>query len=260
MAIASEQAPTVSGCRVTGLDLFGIIALGTTQRCDMTGNRVIRCGSRAANRDRHRRVRRFRRMACRIERDYGHRPAARCGRPVAALAYGISGDYILEARVESNLVTYSTMDSRSIANEDRALRMRGFLDMRVPLGAAQTVFGFPIQIANNKFIGPGATALVELREGRVNDNIFVRFERALYSGNYCAHFTGPINDNRATVHLRGRALTVSANHVKALTRAFPSYHLHGVPGTFLGNVSNGPTLGRISAVIPNPEAAFNSTI
>lgn len=258
VAIASEQAPTVGGCRLTGLELFGIIALGITQRCDMTGNRVIRCGSRAATATAIGAFAVFGEWHVESNEimDTGLPPDV--GGPVAAIAYGISGDYILEARVESNLITYSAMDSRNVANEDRALRMRGYLDMRIPLGGEQIIFGFPAQIANNKFIGPGATALVELREDQINDTIFLRFERALYSGNYCSHFSGPPNDNRATVHLRGRALTVSGNHVKALTRGFFSYHLNGVPGTFLGNVSHGPTLGRAAAVIPDPEAAFNS--
>jgi parallel beta-helix repeat protein len=259
VAVTSEQAPTVSGCRLTGVDTFGIIAVGTTQRCDMTGNRVIRCGSGAAIATAMGAFAVFGEWHVEANEimDTGLPPEP--GGPIAPLAYGISGDYILEASVESNLVTYSAMDSRNAANEDRALRMRGFVDMRVPLGGGVAVFGYPIQIANNKFIGPGATALVELREQEVNDNVFIRFERALYSGNYCSHFSGPRNDATATVHLRGRALTVSGNHVKALTPAFPSYHLNGDPGPFIGNVSHGPVLGRAVA-FPNPEASFNSTI
>lgn len=261
IAVGGEEGPAISGCRVTGTDLMGIIAVGITQRCDMVENRVIQCGSAAqiavglgaflVMGEWH--------VEANEVMDTGQ-PAV-VGGSQAPQAWGITGDLILEARVESNVVTYSALDLRPVAGEDRALRLRGLLEYQINLAAGSFVLGFTVQIANNKFIGPGATALVELREHVLTDNVFSRFERAMFSGNYCSHFSGERSDVAATVHLLGRALTVSSNQVKATLRGFPSYNLFNRIGPFIGNVSAGPTLGRPAASqFPTPENAFNMTL
>jgi hypothetical protein len=84
-----------------------------------------------------------------------------------ATAYGITGDLILEARVESNLVTYSNVAIRNPEREDRALRMRGLMELNT--GPNEVILGFPIQIIDNKFIGTGRSALVELLQANISD-------------------------------------------------------------------------------------------
>jgi hypothetical protein len=258
LALRSEEAPTLRGNRVTGVDLVGIQIVGATQRCNLIENRLIRCGAKAeiaaginaadVSGELH--------LESNEVMDTGLSVGA--GGPVAPLAYGIVGQNILEARVEGNLVTYSNLADRSPANEDRALRLRGMLDALANTGNQPVVFGFAIQIANNRFIGPGASALVEIWQQQINDLVFARFERVLFSGNYCAHSVQPpINKDGVTVSLFGRHCSVMGNHVKATTPGFASYDLHGMPGPFIGNASQAGHSGR-SAQMPNPESAFNT--
>ena len=68
--------------------------------------------------------------------------------------------------------------------------------------------------------------------------------------------SGDAQQQRATVSLVGRRCSVSGNHVKATTAGFRSYHFHGMPGPFIGNVSHAGNLGR-PAEFPAPEASFN---
>jgi parallel beta-helix repeat protein len=258
IASGLEQAVTISGCAINGARTMGVIALGISQRCTIIENRLIACGSGAATAvgiggllimgEWH--------VEANEVMNTGLSPDGAGAQ--AAIAYGISGDLILEARIESNLVTYSGMDLRPVAGEDRALRLRGLLEYRIDLAAGPVVLGAAAQVVDNKFIGPGASALVELFEAQINDNVFIRFERAMFTGNFCSHFTGQPGGEAATVHLTGRALTVANNQVKATFRSFPSWHLHNRRGPFNGNVSHGPTLGRAAAnQFPAPENAFN---
>jgi hypothetical protein len=81
-----------------------------------------------------------------------------------------------------------------------------------------------------------------------------------FSGNYCSHISVPFNAaiQGATVSLVGSRCTVSGNQVKAATPQFRSYHFHGMPGPFLGNVSHAENWGRNAAgQFPTPENAFN---
>jgi hypothetical protein len=51
---------------------------------------------------------------------------------------------------------------------------------------------------------------------------------------------------------------VSGNVVEASTQRFPSYHFHGMPGPFIGNVSHAANLGRPAThEFPTPEDHFN---
>ncbi|SHF99847.1 copper-binding protein (NosD) [Kaistia soli DSM 19436] len=261
IGIALEEAPSVTECRLTDLDRGGILMLATTQRSTIVENRLIRCGGG---------VDRAVAIGALIVFGEWHVEAnevmdtglsADKAGPVAAIAYGIRGLYVLEARIASNLVTYSDASTRDPAAEDRALLMQGLLDYIIDFGDRRLEIGFPVQICDNKFIGTGATALVELLERQINDRIYLRFERVMVSGNYCAHVTANGNQQSATVHLLGRALTISSNQIKATTPGFPSWQLNGRRGPFIGNISNGPTLGRAPAnQFPSPENAFNMIV
>ncbi|HWT13952.1 MAG TPA: DUF6519 domain-containing protein [Allosphingosinicella sp.] len=261
--VAVEEAPTVSGSRLTGLESLAIAILWATQRCNVVENRIVRCGWGAP-------------LASGISAgvilgelhvegnevmDIGVAPASPARAP---LAYGIAGQFVLEARIESNLVTYSGADLLPRNREDRALRMRGWR-------------GFSVQIGNNKFLGPGRSALVELWEelNPDNDADLWRFDRVLFHGNYCAHFTGgrggfatgrtgegaPKEDidqrGGATVSLVGGHCSITGNHVVAATRAYPSWDLHGMPGPFIANVSHHDH-SRRATEMPAPENDFNT--
>ena len=260
IVVGNVSGPAIVGNRLSGLSSFSIAVISVLQRCEIIENRLVRCGSGSQVAigigvllvwgELH--------IEANEVMDIGLPAIA--GDPASTTAYGISVDLILEARVQSNLVTYSDVAQRPVTAEDRALRMRGLLEMSFQFAAGVQVVGFGVQIVDNKFIGVGASALVELLSQPINDNLLIRFERVQFSGNYCAHASGAVVDGSqvATVSLVCRRCTISGNQVKAGTPGFPSYHFHGMPGPFLGNISHGPNLGRLPAnEFPAPEAAFN---
>jgi hypothetical protein len=245
--VASEEAPTIRGNRLTGLDQTGVTIKGVPRgRCSVIENRVVRCGAygiiaNSVDGELH--------VEANEVRDIG---VSELG--ASSPVYGIVGDLIREARIESNLITYSELDSRKPGNEDRALLLSSALERRQ---ASDPNFGFAALIANNTFRGPGASALVELFERRGEDNLIGRFERVLFHGNYCDHLTGPANERLATVSLVGRHCSIGGNHVKAATGEYRSYNLHEMPGPFIGNVSHFGYSWR-SNEMPSPEKNFNT--
>lgn len=259
IVLNGEDAPTLRGNRITAVERSGIQVSKATQRCNIIENRVVRCGwgtdigvgINVADLvgELH--------LEANEVMDTGLPPAA--GAPAATLAYGVNGDNILEARIEGNLVTYSNLQDRAVGAEDRALRLRGSLEYVVNSGETRLVVGFAVQVANNRFIGPGASALVEIWQSQINDNIFGRFERVLYTGNHHGHAAVPTDVDRAaaTVSLSGRHCSIMGNHVKATIPFFRSYNLHSMEGPFIGNASQFGHSGR-GVPMPNPEAAFNT--
>lgn len=262
IAAFGGEAIVIRGCRVVDAEEAGIVAVAITQRCEIVENSVVRCGAVASSfgfgvgiagmlifGEWH--------VESNEVLDTGI--AAGGGDNAGApLALGIWGELILDARIASNSVGYTMGATRPPAAEDRALLMSGMLEYELDFMDGDFVLGFPIQIADNKFVGSGRTALVEIKQYALTDTVIARFERVLFTANYCSHFPGEQRDGAATVHLRGRRLTVANNQVKAVGRLFPSYNLFNRPGPFIGNVSHGPTLGRaIANEFPNPAAAFN---
>lgn len=260
MMLNGAGEPTIRGNVIREVASYAVVLLGSTGRTEVVGNRINRCGwvlpvavgigAALVYGELH--------VDGNEVVDTGLPPAA--GGQPAAGAQGIVAELVLEARVTGNLVTYTDPASRPVAAEDRALRMRGLLEIQINLGAEAIVMGYGVQIAHNRFIGTGASALVELNQSNLTDTVRIRFERVQFDDNYCLHLSPPLTDGQqaATVSLVGRRGTVSGNQVKANTRAFPSYHFHGMPGPFIGNVSNGGNLGRpVANQFPAPENAFN---
>ncbi len=269
IGVLVEEAPTIAGNRLTDLTENGIIIWLAAQRCNVIENRIVRCGARAAvaNGIGAWDIRGELHVEGNEVMDLG------VGDGKAPVAYGIAGDLILEARIESNLVTYSSPTLRDVAGEDRALLMRGTLDVVI---GRNLLVGFAIQIANNKFIGPGASALVELFEAGSNESALVRFQRVLFHGNYCAHFTRQLPTDaggltvdiaaapdlpQATVKLVGRLCSITGNHVAVTTPGFPSWRLDtaagSMSGPFIGNVSHFGH-SRRATEMPDPEWSFNT--
>ena len=81
------------------------------------------------------------------------------------------------------------------------------------LAGGQLVVGFSAQILDNKFLGPGRSALVETAQQAVTDNFIRRFERLFFNNNFCWHVSFPSAD-AATVSLFGRSAIVMGNHIK----------------------------------------------
>jgi hypothetical protein len=254
ITLFQETGPEIAGNRLDALDRWGVFALEIAARLDILENRLVGCAAKMTN------------IAFAIgcstvvgEANIAGNEVMDTGSGGGAQAsstvdYGIVGDLVLEARIEGNLVTYSNVQSRDPQREDRALVMRGLLDVQT--GNVATV-GFAIQVLGNKFIGTGRTALVELRESQLSNTTFVRFERVSFDNNYCAHFAIPVlaTGQVATVWLVGRRAIVMGNHIKATTRAFPSVNFNSMPGPYIGNVTAGGTLNHSD--FPAPAASFN---
>ncbi len=139
-------------------------------------------------------------------------------------AWQVIGDLVLDCRIQGNLINYSNAQLLDTNLEDRALWLRGFLEFQQITAEGNTlaVFGFSAQVLDNKFLGPGLSALVEFQELEVSANAFVRFERVFFNNNFCWHVNTPPDSQRATVRLAGRSAIVMGNHIKATTIPFPS--------------------------------------
>jgi len=254
VTLFQEVGPQIAGNRLSQLEFWGIFAITALARLDIVENRLVRCATAMPNiafavgcfavaGEAH--------VSANEIMDTGSNGGAQA---TSNADYGIIGDLVLEARVEGNLVTYSNVETRNPAREDRALVMRGLLEFSQ--GDNELTFGFAIQMHSNKFVGTGRTALVELRETRINDRFFIRFERVSFDGNYCFHVSGPVfaPGQAATVWLVGRRAIVMGNHIKALSRV-ASVNFNNMPGPFIGNVTAGDTLNH--AEFPAPAGNFN---
>jgi len=173
---------------------------------------------------------------------------------VSKLSWGIIADLVLEARVQNNNVTYANAALLDANQEHRALWLRGSLEQAINLGAGQLVIGFSAQILDNKFLGPGRSALVEIAQQSVTDNIFRRFERLFFNNNFCWHVSIAAQPS-ATVSLTARSAIVMGNHIKTNV-LIPSVDFHGIKdAVYMGNIAQaGPAnFGGI----PTPVSGFN---
>jgi nitrous oxidase accessory protein NosD len=255
IAIAEETAPMISSNRVKEPINLGIVAMSTLGRTEFIENRVtnagygiiqsIGLGALLVIGEWH--------VEANEVMDTG---VAISGSTASQRAIGIYGDLILEARVESNIVTYSNALSRDTAREDRALFARGLMEFSTNLGQQRLVFGFPIQIVDNKFIGTGRSALVELAQVPVGNSVVLRFERVFFTGNYCSHVSAAMSETAATVVLVGHAGVVSSNHVKATTPGFFSFNFNNMSGPFFGNVMSAGAL-NYAPFAPAPDGVNN---
>lgn len=256
MTLFQEAGPQITGNRLDQLDLWGIFAVEIAARLDIVENRLVNCARAMPN------------IAfavgclfvageAKISSNEIMDTGSDGGQQATSNAdYGIIGDLILEARVDGNLVTYSNVGTRSPLREDRALIMRGLLELS--FGDNETTIGFAAQIESNKFIGTGRSALVQLLESQISDAVFIRFERVSFDQNYCSHVTPPEpqdRENDATVRLTGRRAIVMGNHIKATTREWRSVNFNNMRGPFIGNVTAGGAINHSD--FPVTEANFN---
>ncbi len=261
ISLFQEGAPAVTENRIDRASLFGAVGYQLSGRCDFIANRVSSAG---------------------YDNDLaiGIGVAFQVGElhiesneiidtgfiadqdEVTTRSIGIFGEFIMEARVESNLVTYTNPFTRDPEREDRALRMRGLAEATLN---ENSTFGFPIQIISNKFIGTGRSALVELLQATQNIGnitVLIRFERVSFDHNYCMHVasenaggTATANFGEATVSLVGHQGIVMGNHIKSTNRAISSVNFHGMPGPYIGNVTTSPPSQHVQ--FPTPEINFN---
>ncbi|MEZ9524033.1 DUF6519 domain-containing protein [Enterovibrio norvegicus] len=173
---------------------------------------------------------------------------------------GIGAVFVLEARVESNLVSYSDLLTRERIEDDRALLMQGLVEWAFFFGDSALRIGYSAQINNNKFLGRGSDTVVEILSRSIIDNLNIRFERVFFSNNYVEHvgFVGDDVGRNATVVLSGFRASVMGNQVKAQTRFLPSFDFNNMQGPFIGNITTGRVEGHNE--FPVPENAFNQQV
>lgn len=189
--------------------------------------------------------------------DTGRRPGnLEIGVPVA---HGISLGLVASCRVQGNLVRYLNPEGLGLDREDRALLLVGPISFVT--GSERVTFGSAM-VQDNKFLGPGASALVEMARLLITDNIDTRFDRVTFSGNHCEHLVrqaGAADLPRATVVLWGEHLIAMGNHVRALRR-YPSMRFNNRPNVALmGNVTTGPLI-QFASTVPAPQTSFNVLI
>jgi hypothetical protein len=156
--------------------------------------------------------------------------------------------------VQSNNVTYANATLLDANQEHRALWLRGSLEQTINFADGQLVLGFSVQVLDNKFLGPGRSALVEIAQQIVNDNFVRRFERVFCNNNFCWHVSVAAQP-AATVSLFGRSAIVMGNHIKTNV-LIPSVDFHGIKdAVYMGNIAQtGPAnFGGI----PTPISGFN---
>lgn len=251
VALVQDFAATIAGNVIEQARSFGIALVQASGRTAVTGNRLRNCGYDGA-------------FAGGIGALYVLGELAVCGNEVVdtglgpdgkannAAVGGILGVLVLEALVSENLVTTTLADARPDGLEDRALGLLGMWEFST--GQNELTIGFPCTITNNKFYGKGFSALVQLSEIPLTDNLGLRFERVFFTGNYCNHW-GARDPSRATVVLTGTAGVVMGNQVKGFPRDAPSIDLSGMAGTVVGNITAGDIVNDPN--FPAPEPQFN---
>lgn len=247
----------VSDCSHGGIFLFLCIARGA-----LIGNRLNNVGARGASIFASSIMCLFHLGECHIESNevlntgVGRDEVINPQRTV-----GIGALFVLEARVESNLVSYSDLLTRVRLLEDRALMLQGLLEISVAFGDRPFVLlGYSAQITNNKFLGRGADTLVEMLSRNISDMVRMRFERVFFSNNFVEHVgsNGDEIANGATVILTGSEATVMGNQVKSGTRFLPSFDFSGMDGPYIGNITTGRVINHVE--FPVPENSFNSRV
>ncbi|MCW5787494.1 MAG: right-handed parallel beta-helix repeat-containing protein [Nitrospira sp.] len=244
---------TCSRNRVEDMRHWGMLSLVGFAKCALTENRVLNCGYQQAPS-----------IGIGASVQLGELCVESCevmnsgvspdNTTISALSWGIIADLILEARVQSNLVTYANAALLDANQEHRALWMRGWLEQVITFGAGQVVFGFSAQILDNKFLGPGRTALVEVAQQNVSDNLFRRFERLFFSNNFCWH-ASVAAQGTATVSLSARSAIVMGNHIKTNV-PIPSVDFHGMKdAVYMGNLAQANPVNF--GGIPSPISGFN---
>jgi hypothetical protein len=239
--------------RIEDMRNHGLLALQSSAKFALVDNRFLSCGYQQAPA-----------MSIGVSQHFGelhiesnevmNTGVSPDSATISKPAWGIFADLVLEARVQSNNITYSNAAIMDANQEHRALWLRGALEQVINLGGSQLVLGFGVQVLDNKFLGPGRSALIEIAQEQLGDNLFRRFERVFFSNNFCWHMNVAAQP-AATVSLFGRSAIVMGNHFKTNV-LIPPVDFHGIKdGIYMGNI--GQTGPANFGGVPSPIAGFN---
>jgi hypothetical protein len=176
------------------------------------------------------------------------------GKPIPQATWGI-WVWALGCTLHGNLVTTRDPTVLDPQLESRAAIVWGHLSFVL----ADRVLAFgEAALLDNKFVGNGRSALLEVARIPLTPSVVFQFERVSFSNNDCFHFSAEPDDRFATVSLHGQQMIAMGNHVRATTPFF-SFHFHGNRRTlFLGNIADGGVLAY-PAPRPAPILGFNFT-
>jgi hypothetical protein len=254
VTVLNQTSLELSQNRIEDMRDWGFIAIQTAAKMALNENRLLSCGYKQSPA-----------IGIGISQHAGELHIESCevmntgvspdSATVSPITWGILADFVLEARVQSNIVTFSNAGLLNANQEHRALWMRGSLEQVVNTGAGQLVLGFSAQILDNKFLGPGRSALVEIAQQPINDNLTRRFERLFFNNNFCWHASIAAQPPGATVSLFGRSAIVMGNHIKSNV-VVPSVDFHGIKDSvYMGNIAQS---GPVSfGGVPSPLSGFN---
>ncbi len=229
--LAAQSELDVDQNRVEFMESAGIFCLFAFGRTAFTGNRIQSCGYASEPAVGLGVLAAFGEVAvqsCYIL-DTGEGPKGETVSP----AYGLATLFVREAQVEGNQITYSKPGDRGFLGEDRAVLMVGLFEFRFPVAARNLSVGFGAQVNNNKFIGTGLSALVQvLGVSSSNSNMLHRFERIIFNNNDCRHYSS--DKSKTSVDLNASSSLVIGNHIKA-GPGVPPVDFHESNGVFMGN-------------------------
>jgi hypothetical protein len=251
VTVLNQTSLEVTQNRIEDMRDWGFIGMQLSAKVALTENRLLSCGYQQSPA-----------IGIGVSQHAGELHVESCevmntgvspdSATVSAVTWGIFADFVLEARVQSNNVTFSNAALLNANQEHRALWMRGFLEQVINTGGAQLVFGFSAQILDNKFLGPGRSALVEIAQLQITDLLIQRFERLFFNNNFCWHMSVAAG---ATVSLFGRSAIVMGNHIKTNV-VVPSVDFHGIKdAVYIGNIAQAGPINF--AGVPTPLPGFN---
>ncbi|MFD2180459.1 DUF6519 domain-containing protein [Veronia pacifica] len=264
MSIACQQCMRVdiSHNQISHCDSGGIFLISCQARAAIVGNQINYVGTAAKGVFASSILSIFHLGECHVEsNEVLNTGVSEKGEINPQRTVGICALYVLEARVESNLVSYSDLMTRERIIDDRALLLQGLYEVSIIVGEDPFILlGYSAQISNNKFLGRGPDTLVEILSRSFSKNVRARFERVFFTNNFIEH-VGRNPDQvakNATVILQGFQATVSGNQVKSGTRFLPSFDFKNMDGPFIGNITTGRVVNHVE--FPVPENAFNTRV
>ena len=157
------------------------------------------------------------------------------GSPTGFVQYGAWAFMVRQAQIAGNHIGYTDPQRLDPALEHRALFLVGLEDS----GKAT----YNLQLADNQFVGPGQTALVEIEQRRLSDNVFQRFGAVQINQNYFNHYQrAPHDGTSATVIVHGRDVTVQNNQFESLGQVPTANFAAAERVIYMGNIGTAPPI------------------
>lgn len=242
--------------RIENMSQWGVICLSGFEQFTFSRNRVLSCGYDGLPA-----------IALGVLLHIGELSVESCeimntgvspdNKTISPKACGLYADLVLEARVESNLVTYANIELLRQDHEYRALWLRGWWEEVTGEEHGNRIIGFSAQILDNKFISRGAQPLVEIQQLKIHNSLFRRFENVCFCNNLC--WQRDRTTEEVVISLFCRSAVVMGNHIKSVRypAGMHSVDFHDIRhAVYIGNIADGTLKGDFVG-IPTESSKFN---